>query len=293
MILVTGATGKVGREAVRLLLEGGEEVEAVTRDPASAAASLPAGARVVGGNPAQPQTLAPALTGVEALFLNPLTVGDAAAELLWLAADAGVQRVVVLSALTVQYPVGYAGFADAFRAVEFAARTSGLQWTFLRCADFDANALAWAPQIRAAGAVYGVYSEAATSPIHEDDIAAVGARTLVDAEHAGHAYVLTGPESLTQPDKVQILGEAIGRELSWVEVTPDQLRESMLAQGVRTDVPERLIGSLADYAKQPGPTSTEVEELLGRPARTFAQWAAGHADAFRNGHRMDESRGNQ
>lgn len=283
MILVTGATGKVGRELVRLLVEGGEEVKGVTRDPATAAATLPAGAQIVGADPSQPHTLAPALPGVDAIFLNPLAVGDAAAELLWLAADAGVQRVVVLSALTVEYPVGHAEFADGFRAVEFAARTSGLQWTFLRCGDFDANSLAWAPQIRSAGVVYGVYSDAATSPIDEDDIAAVAARTLVEAGHAGRSYVLTGPQSLTQPDKVQIIGGTIGRELSWVEVTPDQLRQALLAQGVRPDVPDRLIGSLADYAKHPGPTTSGVQEVLGRPARTFAEWAASRSPAFQNG----------
>jgi uncharacterized protein YbjT (DUF2867 family) len=279
MILVTGATGKVGREAVRLLLEAGQEVEAVTRDPASAA--LPAGARVVGGNPAQPRTLAPALAGVEAIFLNPLAVGDGPAELLSLAADAGVQRVVVLSATTVEYPVGYRRFADAFRAIEDAARASGLQWTFLRCADFDANAMIWAPQVRSGDSVYGVYGDAATSPIHEWDIAAVGARALVDEACAGRSYLLTGPQSLTQRDKVRLIGEAVGRELTWVEITPDQLRETLLAQGVPPDVPERLIGSLSDYAKHPGPSSSAVEEVLGRPARTFAEWAAGHAGAFR------------
>jgi uncharacterized protein YbjT (DUF2867 family) len=283
MILVTGATGKVGGEAVRLLLDGGADVKAVTRDPARATATLPAGARVVGGDPSQPDTLARALPGVEAIFLNPLAVGGGARELLSLAADAGVQRVVVLSATTVEYPVGLEAFADAFRAVEDAARASGLQWTFLRCADFDANALAWAPSIRAQGAVYGVYSEAATSPIHEDDIGAVAAITLVDAGHAGRSYLLTGPQSLTQPDKVRIIGDAIGRELSFVEVSPDQLREAMLAQGLPADVPERLIGSLADYARHPGPTSTEVEAILGRPARTFAEWAASRAPAFQKG----------
>lgn len=281
MILVTGATGKVGSEAVRLLLEDGQEVEAVTRDPASA--TLPAGARVVAGNPAEPQTLAPALAGVDAIFLNPLAVGNAAPDLLSRAADAGVQRVVVLSAVTVEHPIGYRQFADAFRAIEDAARASGLQWTFLRCADFDANALVWAPQIRTGDAVYGVYGDAATSPIHEWDIAAVGARALVDGTHAGRAYLLTGPQSLTQRDRVRLIGEAIGRRLSWVEITPDQLRETLLAQGVPADVPERLIGSLSDYAKHAGPSSSAVEEVLGRPARTFAEWAAARAGAFRNG----------
>lgn len=290
MILVTGATGQVGSEVVRLLLQDGQEVMAATRDPAHGRATLPAGARVVVGNPSQPRTLAPALPGVDAIFLNPLAVGDATAELLWLAADVGVQRVVVLSALTVEYPVGYAAFSDAFRAVEFAARTSGLQWTFLRCADFDANALAWAPQIRNGGAVFGVYTDAATSPIHEGDIAAVAARALAEPRHAGRAYVLTGPQSLTQPDKVRMIGEAIGRQLSWVEISPDQLRQTMLAQGVRADVPDRLIGSLADYARRPGPTTTTVEAVLGRPAHTFAEWAAGRTAAFRNEHpgRLEE-----
>ena len=281
MILVTGATGKVGSEVVRLLLEAGQEVGAVTRDPASASASLPAGARVVGGNPAEPRTLAPGLAGVEAIFLNPLAVGDGAPELLSLAADAGVQRVVVLSATTVEYPVGYRRFADAFRAIEDAARASGLQWTLLRCADFDANAMIWAPQVRSGDSVHGVYGDAATSPIHEWDIAAVGARALVDAAHAGRSYLLTGPQALTQPDKVRLIGEAVGRDLTWVEISPDQLRETLLAQGVPPDVPERLIGSLSDYAKHPGPSSSAVEDVLGRPARTFAEWAAGHAAAFR------------
>jgi uncharacterized protein YbjT (DUF2867 family) len=283
MILVTGATGNVGREVVELLLGEGETVVAVTRTPS--AASLPGGAEVVGGDPSRPTTLTSALYGVDTLFLVPRAVGGATAELLSLARETGVPRVVLVSALTVEYPVGERRFADEFRAAEDAVRTSGLEWTLLRCADFDANALAWAPQIRSAGVVYGVYGEAATSPVHEADIAAVGARALVDEGHAGRSYVLTGPQSLTQPDKVRIIGEAIGRELSWVEIAPDRLREGLLAQGVPADVPERLIGSLADYAKRPGPSSTDVQDVLGRPARTFAEWAVDRADAFRNGHR--------
>lgn len=117
----------------------------------------------------------------------------------------------------------------------------------------------------------------------EDDLAAVAARTLVDSNHAAHAYVLTGPQSLTQPDKVRIIGKTVGKELVRVEIAPDQLREGMLAQGLSADISERLIGSLAGYAKQAGPSSTGVQEILGRPARAFAEWAADRADAFRDG----------
>src|SRR5829696_1444424 len=107
MILVTGATGNIGREVVNLLLEDGQKVRAVTRDPATAA--LPDGAEVVGGDPSQPTTLTAALPGVEAVLVSPRALGDATAgaataELLVLAAAQGMQRVVALSAATVEYP---------------------------------------------------------------------------------------------------------------------------------------------------------------------------------------------
>jgi uncharacterized protein YbjT (DUF2867 family) len=286
LILVTGATGNVGREVVNLLLVDGQEVAAVTRNPAAAA--LPGGAHVVAGDPSHPKTLtSSALRGVEAVLISPRAFGDATAgaatsELLALAAEQGVERAVALSAVTVQYAAGYRRFADAFKAVEDAVRASGLQWTFLRSADYAANTLAWAPQIRSAGAVRGAYGDAATSTIHERDVAAVAARALVNPTHAGHSYVLTGPQLLTQRDKVRLIGEAIGKELSFEEVPPEQLRQAMLAQGLPEDVPDRLLGSLADYAKQPGPSSNTVEQVLSRPALTFAEWAAEHAAAFRN-----------
>jgi uncharacterized protein YbjT (DUF2867 family) len=280
MILVTGATGNVGREVVKLLLESGEEVGAVTRDPGSTA--VPAGARVVGGDPSRPKTLTLALRDVEAVLLSPRAVGRGAAELLSLAGEHGARRVVLLSAVTVQYPAGEARFADAFKAAEDVVTRSGLDWTLLRCADFAANALAWAPQIRQAGVVRGAYGDAATSAIHERDIAAVAALALASPAHAGQAYLLTGPQSLTQRDKVRLIGEAIGRELSFREISPQQVRQAMITQGLPEEIPDRLLGGLAHYAKQPGPSSDTVRQVLGRPALTFAQWAAGHAAAFQN-----------
>jgi uncharacterized protein YbjT (DUF2867 family) len=285
MILVTGATGNIGREVVNLLLNGGAKVVAVTRHPATAA--LPDGAHVVGGDPSRPQTLTSALRGVETVLISPRALGDATAgaatvELLKLAAEQGARRVVVLSAVTVEYGGGYQRFADAFRAVEDEARASGLQWTILRCSDFAANALAWVPQIRQASVVRGVYGDGATSTIHERDVAAVSARALLDVAHAGRTYVLTGPQSLTQRDKVRLIGEAIGKQVLWVEVAPEQFRQAMLAQGLAEDVPDRLIGYWSDRVQQPGPSSDAVEQILGRPALTFAQWAAEHAAAFRN-----------
>ena len=176
MILITGATGNVGREVVKLLLSGGEKVVALTRNPAKAA--LPASAVVVGVDLSHLQQLSTVLRDVEAVFISPRALGDATAgaataELLKLAAEQGAQRVVLLSAVTVQDGGGEKRFADAFKAVEDAAKASGLPWTILRCAEFASNNLMWAPQIRATGKVKGAYGDAANSTIHERDIAAV------------------------------------------------------------------------------------------------------------------------
>jgi uncharacterized protein YbjT (DUF2867 family) len=278
MIVVTGATGPVGRQAVQLLLDAGAEVAAVTRDPA--AASLPDRAQIIKGDPSRPATLAAALPGTEAVLLSPRAAGGGIAELLALAASHGARRAVLLSALTVEYPAGETRFADQFRAAEKAAQDSGLAVTVLRCADFDSNALAWAPQIRASGAVRGAYAAAATSPVHERDIAEVAVAALTSPGGAGACHLLTGPQSLTQRDKVRLIGQATGQDLEFAEVSPEQVRQALLAQGLPEEIPDRLLGSLRDYARQPGPTTDTVQRLLGRPALTFAVWASQNAAAF-------------
>ncbi len=241
MILVTGATGTVGREVVDLLLAGGAKVAAVTRDPSRA--DLPEGADVVAGDPSRPPTLATTLRGAEALFLNPATVGTSAAELLELAAGQGVERVVMLSGAVLDLETGDDPLAANFKLVEDAIKASGLEWTFLRAGEFAANGLNWAPQIRATGVVRDAYGDASTSPIHERDIAAVGVRALTDPGHAGRTYALHGAASITRRERVGLIGEAIGRPLTSEEVTHAQAR-------------------------------------YGRPALTYAEWAADNSAVF-------------
>ncbi|HWE88708.1 MAG TPA: NAD(P)H-binding protein [Pseudonocardiaceae bacterium] len=272
MILITGATGNVGREVVRLLLADGQFVAAVTRDPATAV--LPDGADVLRADPDL------ALPGVRAVLISPRAVGDGTAGLLKRAAEQGATRVVVLSAATVSHGGGYRRFADEFRAVEDAAVASGLEWTLLRCTDFAANNRIWAGQINAGDVVRGAYGNSATWPVHEHDVASVAARALVTEGHIGQSYVLSGPESLSQRDRVAIIGQAIGRDLTWQEVAPEHVRAAMLALGAPPDAPDRLLGYLADRVEDAGPHSDTVEVLLGRPARTFAEWAAEHAAEF-------------
>jgi uncharacterized protein YbjT (DUF2867 family) len=279
MILITGATGNVGREVVNLLLAEGQKVVAISRNPNRAI--LPPDALVIEGNPSQPQTVSAALGEIEAVLLSPRPVDGGATDLLRLTRSKGARRVVVLSALTVQYGGGYRRFADEFRAIEDAAKQSGLDWTVLRSADYASNAKAWLPQIRRGDVVRGAYGDAATSTVHEWDVAAVAARALVDAAHAGQTYMLTGPQSITQREKVRVIGHAINRNVTWQEVPPEQVRQAMLAQGVSPDVPDRMLGYLSECVEKPGPSSDSVQRLLQRPALTFAEWATEHAAEFR------------
>src|SRR5262245_41289915 len=278
MVLITGATGNVGREVVKLLLAEGRKVVAVSRNPAPT--RLPPEARPFKGDPSRPATLATAFNEIDAVLLAPRALAGAARELVALAVSKGVRRAVVLSAIAGQHGGGYRGFADEFREVEDAVRKSGLEWTLLRSADYASNAMAWAEQIRAGDVVRGAYGDAATSTIHERDVAAVAARSLVDAAHTGQTYVLTGPQSLTQREKVQSIGRAIGRNLNWQEIAPDQVRQAMLARGLPEDVPDRMLGYLAERVEQAGPSSDTVGRILQRPALTFHEWAVEHATDF-------------
>jgi uncharacterized protein YbjT (DUF2867 family) len=278
MILITGANGVVGRQVMDLLLHEGISVAAVTRGLDRT--RLPGKVKVVSGDLFRPQWLETALDGVEAIQISPRATGPGLADLLKLAVKQGVQRVVLLSATTVEYPAGEARFAAQFKLAEDLVTASGLEWTVLRLADFAANALAWAPQIKAGNVVRGAYGQAATSPVHEADIAAVAAQALQSGVHSGLVYTLTGPKSLDQYEKVRLIGAAVDRPLSFQELPPEQVRHAMLAQGLPEEVPARLLGSLADYSNHPGPTTNTVEKLLGRPALSFADWAQDNASAF-------------
>jgi uncharacterized protein YbjT (DUF2867 family) len=284
MILVTGATGTIGRPLIDLLAGEGAEVLAVTRNPQ--AAGLPADVEVVEGDPSRPDAIAPFLEGVTALFLHPRAVGEAAAgELLALAQEQGVKRVVVLSAINVdddlaEQPSRYNG--DRNKEVEDAAVGSGLGWVSLRASSFATNTLLmWGAQIRAGDVVRGPYATFAEALIHERDLAGVGARALLTDELVGRRLELTGPQSLTHEEMVAIIGDVIGRPLRYEEIPPETVKQGMVQRGFPEPFVEALMARYARGIGQPAPVTGEVEKILGRPAHTYAQWVADHADAFR------------
>lgn len=268
--VVTGATGTVGRHVVEHLTAAGHQVRAVTRNPAKAA--LPAGVEVVAGDLRKADTLVPALEGATGLHLINFG-GDAlldnGAEIVELTAKAGVRRVTVLCG-------GEPG------SVEAAVAASDLDWTLLQPVEFMSNALDWSETIRTEGVVRDGFPDRLSAMVHESDIGAVAAAVLTSDGHRGKAYVITGPEVLTVPDKVSAIGAAIGRDIEFVALTEEQARDHWRASGYPDEVIEFFImvfGNTPEVGYTVVPT---VQQLTGRPARTFTQWAVENAEAFRN-----------
>jgi uncharacterized protein YbjT (DUF2867 family) len=283
MIVVTGATGTVGRPLVALLKDRGVTVRAVTRS--TAAGTLPAGVEPVTADLTRPESLAAALEGVSALFVHPRAVGENAGKLLALAAEQGVQRVVALSATNVDDDPAYQPSrlnGDRNKEVEDAIARSGLPWVAVRANSFATNSIGmFGAQVRAGDVIRGPYANFAEALIHESDLAAVIAHALLNDDLDGRRIPVTGPQSLTHEELVAVIGEVIGRPLRFEEVPPEAAARGLVAHGFREAFVAALMARYARGAGQPALVTDEVEQILGRPARTFAEWVIDHADAFR------------
>lgn len=279
-VLVTGATGHIGRQVVDQLRDTGCQIRALTRHPESA--DLPREVEVVRGDLTVPDTLDAALKSVDAVFLVWLApLAAAAGALERIAAHA--ERVVLLtSPHNVPHP--FFQQPNAMRAVhaglEPLIEASGLQWTFVRPHVFALNCLHWwGPQITNGDVVRWFHGDAETAPIHERDIAAVAVRALCGDDHAGKEYVITGPESLTQREQVHIIGEVIDRPLRFAEVPHDAARQELLAMWPAA-IADMLLNAYAAAVGRPAHVTTTVADVTGTPSRTFREWAVEHADEF-------------
>ncbi|WP_258346841.1 NAD(P)H-binding protein [Saccharopolyspora gregorii] len=277
-VLVTGATGSVGREVVRGLLESGVPVRAVTRDPRRA--ELPARAEVVAADLERPAELRAALDGVSAVHLFPVPGG--AREFAELAVRAGVRRIVVLSSASVLESGAGSLSAQQHAPVERAVEESGVaEWTHLRPGAFALNVLDWAADARTEGVVRLPFAAAAQALVHEADVAAVAVEALLGEGHAGRAYEITGPAAVSQREQVAAIAEAIGEPVRFEELTPEQARQALLGRGCPPEVAEMLLDYLAAAAVAPDVPTSTVRRLTGRPARRFDEWARDHAADFR------------
>ncbi|WP_433125420.1 NmrA family NAD(P)-binding protein [Micromonospora sp. CA-240977] len=266
--LVTGATGNTGWHVVAELVRRGEHVRALTRDPAAAAGRFPAEVELVAGTHTAPGTLDAAFDGVHRLHVT-VTAGlaEAGPELVRRAVDAGVRRITVVWG-------GWVGPAEQ------AVADSGVQWTRLEPQEFMSNTLTWIDSVRSEGVVREPY-DFPSALVHEADIGAVAATALLEDGHAGRAYNLTGPESLTPRERIAVLSRAIGRAVTFVPITHEQAVDRLTATGVSQADAEYVVGWYAAPSKESTSVVDTVEQVTGRPARTFEQWVAEHAERFR------------
>ncbi|MFD7663216.1 SDR family oxidoreductase [Streptomyces sp. NPDC059788] len=279
MIVVTGATGNVGRPLTRALAEAGEQVTAVSRH----AVAMPDGVRHVAADLAEPTSLTPALDGAKALFLllsGDLHAPDARpADIIALAAASGVRRIVLLSSQGVATrPLGPTRVA--MRALEDALRESGLAWSVLRPGGFASNALSWAESVRTQGTVAAPFGDVGVPVIDPADIAEVAAACLLDDRHTGGVYELNGPEAITPRQQTEAIAAALGSPVRFHELTRDEAK-AMMTQSV----PEELADDTLDIISAPNPAelriSPDVERVLGRAPHPFGDWVARHIAAFR------------
>jgi len=280
MFLVTGATGNVGGELVRALAGAGQAVRALTRD--GDRTPWPPGTEAVAGDLNDPASVRPALAGAQGVFLLP-GYADMAGVLAE-ARQAGVQRVVQLSGQSAASAGADGNTRNAITrymaASERAARDGGLDWTILRPAMFMSNTLQWQPQLRAGDLVRAPFAGVQAAVTDPADVAAAAAVALTGPGHAGQIYPLSGPEALRPADRVRILGQALGRELRFEAQSNAEARAEMSAS-TPAEYVDAFFDFYVDGALDESAVLPTVAELTGRPPRTFAQWAAAHADAFR------------
>ncbi|MEV4498045.1 NAD(P)H-binding protein [Micromonospora arborensis] len=280
MILVTGATGKVGGHVLTRLREAGHQVRALSRDPDRA--DLPADVEVIAGSPAQVDSSAAALAGVDAAFV--CLVGDVETQARGFAEAVrrvgGVRRLVLLSSSAVLHPVRHR-IGDEHRAAEELIGAVAPHATLLRPGPFHTNSLWWAKSIREQGRVRCMVGNNPGAPVDPDDLAAVVVAALTSAEHTRQRYELTGPEVLTSAEQVRTIAEVTGRELDFEVAAPAEV-VAMFAS-ITGDRPAAVTNVAALHSAQVpwGRTTDTIQRLLGRQPRTFRDWAAENAHLFK------------
>jgi uncharacterized protein YbjT (DUF2867 family) len=282
MILITGATGAVGRPLVAALRERGTPVRALTRDPARA--GLPSDVEVVAGDASRPETIAAHLDGVRAVFLNSRAIGDACGAFADLAKARGVTRLVALAAYNVEQdlslqPSRYVG--DRNRECEAAAEASGLEWSSLRPQVYTNMALPlWGDQLQRGDTIDWPYPDFAEAVVDPRDVAEVAVHALLEDDLLGRKPVLTAAEPITHAEMVVVIAEVTGRPLRYRESSLVDFAGRIAAMGLPPELTASFIARFAAFAGHTPELTDEIPRILGRPARTYRDWIADHAAAF-------------
>ncbi len=272
-ILVTGATGNTGGATVEALRSRGVPVRAVSRSPRE----WPDGVESVVGDLDDAGTLTDAARGVAGAYL--LSGYSGLEGLLAALADGGTQRVTLLSSSAAPSGSTTNAVAAYHVASEQLVRDSRLAWTILQPNTFMTNALNWRDELAAGNVVHGPFGDCPVAMNDPADIAQIAALALATGELDGQTLRLSGPEALLPADQLRILGEALGRPLRFEGWDDDEARRELVKQMPEAYVDaffEIFRGGLADEAT----VHPTIEQLLGRPPRSFAEWTRAHAADF-------------
>lgn len=283
MILVTGGTGLIGSEVLRLLSQRGVPARALVRN-AGRGPILP-GVTWLSGDLAKRETLASLFAGCTKLFLltgNSENAAELQQHAIAAARQAGLTDVVKLSAFGAS-PHSNSMIGRMHYQIEKELQESGLSWTMLRPHHFMQNLLSQADNIINDGVVYSSSGDGRIPFVDTRDIAAVAVVTLTEPKHGGKKYVITGGEALSYPQATHILAEAIGRPLRFIDEPADEARARLIRAGQTPELVDSLL-AIAAYQRAGGPTETitnVVADLTGKPPRRFAEFARDYASEFR------------
>jgi uncharacterized protein YbjT (DUF2867 family) len=284
MILVTGASGTVGKAVLKEVAQRGVKHKAMYRS-ANEAAKAPAGTQTVLADFAKKETLAPALRDVDAIYLVCSPIPDLVqleTNMIDASLGAGVKHIVLNSALGAgDYPKS---FPSWHRKVEDKLKGTGISFTILRPNSFHQNVVTYfAPTIRAQGAFYSSIGNARVSSIDVRDIAVVAANALAGGEHKGKTYELNGPEALTYAELAAKISKHAGRAVQYVDIPVEAQRKAMLDQGMPPWQVDALLDLQEYYTSgNGGAVDALLPRLLGRPAITMDRFLAEVAGEFRN-----------
>lgn len=279
MILITGASGNVGREVLKQAVAAGLRVRAAYQVLKKGAAPDGVEAMCVDFN--QPQTLRAALVGIERVLL----VGPPTDQLIPLErkavdviAQSEVRHLVKVSAMGGRdaiFPRQHAESEDSIRA-------TGISYTFLRPNGFMQNLVNYsAPSIRTIGRFYGSEGEGRVSIIDVGDVAAVAVKVLSEDGHAGQVYTLTGPEALSNSQVAEKMSEVLGREIQFVNLPPDDLKTALTSAGVSEWNAEAVVDLQRLYREGKAAAVTgDVKRILGREPRGLTQFLTENRGAF-------------
>ena len=284
-ILVTGATGTIGSFLVEKLAAAGTQARALVRSREKAESIEKLGHEAVIGDFDKPETLKPALEGIEKVFLlsapDPRQA-ELQSNLVRAAKEAGVHHIVKLSVIGIGRGLESISLGRVHLETEQEIERSGIGYTHLRPNGFMQNTFAHAGTIKSQGVFYGPFGEAKESYVDARDVASVALAALTGDGHEGKAYEITGPEALSYYDIARELSSALGREVKYVEVSVETARSAMLSMGMQAWLANALVELFHFYAEEGATHVTNtVREVTGHEPITFAQFAGDYAKVFK------------